>query len=486
MYCRPTLVTTPPVDEWVTAELQSLELQDVRLQNRAARLLQTLAEQPTLSIPAACATPAEMKGAYRFLCHKRVTFRTLLAPHLSCTLTRAQAYETLLCLADITEFNYTDKTVAAELGYIGDNKTRGLQCMPLLAVTPERVPLGLVDIRYWWRTDITSKAAARKHRPIEQKETFCWLWAYRKVCLLQGHLPTTTCVYVTDRGGDIYEIYAEVAQQSTPAAFVIRGDGYDRRLSDETPDGTEQASHLRMQVQAHPAVEFTVQFELPATRERTRRRVTQHGYAAAVWLQAPYRKGCRLPDVSVNVVLLVEADHPAGEKSLVWLLYTSLPVETADDALRVVDYYLSRWEIELYFKVLKSGCGVERLYLQTAERLLPCLALYLIVAWRVMYTVRLGRVCPTIPCTAVFTEAEWKALYLIRDPAADLTQPPTLGEMVALVAQSGGFVGTLGMHWPGIQTMWLGLQRLHDYALAYRQFGPEMHQRRHRIPQGKL
>ena len=485
MYSRPIFGSLAPADDWVQAELQGLDLQDARRVRRAERLLQTLANQPRLSIPAACATPAEMKAAYRFFDQEAVTFAALLTPHLACTRSRAAAEDTVLCLADITEFNYTEKAVAAELGYIGDNKSRGLFCLPILAVTPDRVPLGLVGLYKWLRTDLSHTATERKHWPIERKETYCWLWGYRKVCQWQATLPTTTCVYVTDRGGDIYEIYAAAARRpvASRAAFIIRGDGYDRCLLDATPTGAAQAAHLRAQVQAQPAVEFTVQFDLPATKERPGRTVCQHGYAGTVWLKAPYRKGQPLADVPVQVVLLVETAPPAGSTPLVWLLYTSLPVTTAAAAQRVVAYYLSRWEIELYFKVLKSGCAVERLYLHTAERLLPCLALYLIVAWRVLYTVRLGRACPGLPCPVLFTEAEWKAVCLIHDPAADVTTPPTLGEMVALVAQSGGFVGPVGERWPGIQTMWLGLQRLHDYALAYRQFGPETRARARRVQQ---
>jgi len=473
MYSRPILLDDTLADDWASVELQGIDLRDSRLTDRAVDLLQTLANHPTLSIPAACATAAKTKGAYRFLDHKRVTFSTVLAPHRACTHTRAQAEDTVLCLADITEFNYTNKTVAAELGYIGDNKTRGLFGVPILAVTPDRVPLGLVDCQYWLRAECTRPAAARKHWPIEQKETFCWLRAYRTVCQWQATLPTTTCVYITDRGGDIYEIYAEVSVQpeAARAAFVIRGDGYDRCLLDATPAGEPQAAHLRAQVLAEATVKFPVQFELPATPDRPARVVVQQGYAATVWLKAPYRKGRPLPDVAVNVVLLVEENPPSGISPLVWLLYTSLPVTTEAEALRVVAYYLGRWEIELYFKVLKSGCAVEELYLQTAERLLPCLALYLIAAWRLLYTVRVGRACPDMPCTLVFTEAEWKAMRLIYDPEADLTTAPTMSEMVTMVAQSGGYVGAVKERWPGIKTMWVGMQCLHDYALAYHQFG---------------
>jgi len=474
-----------PIDaatDWATAEFHGLDLGDARLEARAIATVQTLARQARESIPVAGQSPAEIKGIYRFLDNGRVTPAALLAPHGRATRDRIRAQAEVLVLHDLTELNYTDKGVADELGYVGDNQTRGLFFDPLLAVTPDRVPLGLVDTHTWLRAKPEGKAKDRKLWPIERKETYCWLRGYRQTCVLAAEVPHTRIIYVADRGGDIYEMYHEAAcRQETPhAEFVIRGCDYGRGLAPVDAQGQAQQAKLRAHLAAQPAG-GTITFALPATAEHPARAVTQTLRAAAVRLKAPYRKGTKLADVTVHAILLIEETPPPGQDALTWLLYTSLPIDTAADIRRVLASYFVRWEIELFFKVLKSGCTVERLYLQTADRLLKALACYWLIAWRILYCTRLGQACPDLPCTAVFTPVEWQAVYLIYYDTLPAT-PPTLQEMLHLVARSGGFVGRAGDGQPGIQTVWLGFQRAHDYALAYQRFGPGRRPRRPPVP----
>jgi hypothetical protein len=155
-----------------------------------------------------------------------------------------------------------------------------------------------------------------------------------------------------------------------------------------------------------------------------------------------------------------------------WILLTSLPIETLDQVRRVIQNYCVRWLVEVFFRTLKSGCRVEERRFEEVDRFLPCLAIYLIVTWRTLYVCRLGREFPDISCEAVFEPAEWQSVYQIvkRDPPPK--QPPTLREMVRLVAQLGGYVNRKREDEPGPQTVWLGLQRLHDIALCWQVFGP--------------
>jgi hypothetical protein len=98
-----------------------------------------------------------------------------------------------------------------------------------------------------------------------------------------------------------------------------------------------------------------------------------------------------------------------------------------------------------------------------------CLALCLIVACRVLFVTRLGRVCPEMPCGAVFTEAEWRAVYQIvkRQPAAAM---PGLGELLVMIAELGGYLNRKHAGPPGPQTIWIGLQRGRDFALTWSVF----------------
>jgi hypothetical protein len=168
-------------------------------------------------------------------------------------------------------------------------------------------------------------------------------------------------------------------------------------------------------------------------------------------------------------VLVCEVDPSAGEPAIEWLLLTSLPASTFDQVCLIIKYYTCRWEIEVYFRVVKSGCAVQELQLETVDRFVNCLTLYLIVAWRVLFVMRLGRECPDLPCEAVFTTEEWQAVYQIvqRKQAEKM---PTLGEMVIMIAGLGGYLNRKTDGPPGPQSMWIGMQRARDFALAWAAF----------------
>jgi hypothetical protein len=241
--------------------------------------------------------------------------------------------------------------------------------------------------------------------------------------------------------------------------------------------GGEQAtkeSHARYRklnvlLQAAPALgELT--FTVPPTATRPAREVTQDIRTVTVTLQPPARTGLKLQPATVQVIWCHEATPPDGVEPLDWLLYTSLPVNTAAEAMWVVQRYLQRWDIELYFKILKSGCQIEQLYLQTKSRLQTALALYMIVAWRILQFTRLGRASPDLPCTVLFSALEWQTVvshFTRRLPDA----PPSLQTVIRLVGRLGGYVGRRGDGEPGIQALWIGLSRLRDMvqgALALR------------------
>ena len=147
-------------------------------------------------------------------------------------------------------------------------------------------------------------------------------------------------------------------------------------------------------------------------------------------------------------------------------------MDTTEQIETIIDYFLARWEIELFFKILKSGCKIEALYLQSPEAIYNILALYLIIAWRLLWCTRLGRACPDLPCTVVYTEDEWKTIYHIVEQRAPPATPPTLQESTHCIVRCGGFLCRPSDGNPGIKTMWIGLRRLYDFVLAYQTFGP--------------
>lgn len=170
-------------------------------------------------------------------------------------------------------------------------------------------------------------------------------------------------------------------------------------------------------------------------------------------------------------MLVEETAPPEGEDPIRWILLTSLPVDTLADVQRIVGYYCHRWQIEIYFRTLKSGCRIQERYFETMNRLENCLAIYIVIAWKILYLCRLGQECPDLPCNVIFSDSEWKAVYTIVKHKPAPSQPPTLNELIRLIASLGGYVirkNTI----PGTQTLWLGLQRVHDLANAWDTFGP--------------
>ena len=470
-----TNLSSPPAPglDWVETETSGLDLGDARLNRRQRQLLERCFTQCSQSIPGACQGAAEVKAAYRFLEHAKVTVANILSPHLHATAQRARQQPVVLAVQDTTSLDFTGKAVAAELGPLEASTHRGLFVHATLAVTPERVCLGLVAVKLHVRE--TASAQVDHHAlPFAAKESVRWRESYLAACRLAQAAPQTRVVSVADREGDIYELYQAVAAQGTAprAEYVVRA-AQNRRARVTDTEGVARLTKAWDAVATLPVC-GEVTYTLAKTATRAARTVTQTLQAGTVTLVPPSRPAAAdaLTPVAVQLVLLREAAPPPGETPLEWLLVTTLPVDTPAAALEVVRYYLCRWEVELYFKVLKSGCQVEKLYLSTRERLRKCLALYLIIAWRVLYVARLGAACPALPCTALFDTAEWHAVVLMstRQPPAET--PPSLGELVRMIAGFGSYVGRPGDGHPGITSLWIGLQRAMDFARAYETFGP--------------
>lgn len=455
---------------WVEQELATVALGDARLARRSQALLRRMSAQCQASLPVACHGWAEIKAAYRFFAHPQVTLGTILAAHRDATVARVAAHPVVIVAQDTTELDLTGTRVAPQLGPLTQTHRHGWLAHLSLAVTPDRVCLGVLAAQVWTRAaDDPHKKRRRKQTPFAEKESARWLQGYTHACTLARQAPDTQVVSVADREGDIYELY--VAAAAGEAAWVVRA-AQDRSLLGH-PSAPGGVAAKLWDALAAAGVRGEVVCTLPAKGGRPARPVQLTARATTLTLRPPYRVGDTLAPVEVRAVLLREEAPPADTAPVEWLLVTSLPVATWAEVQVVIDCYLCRWQIECYFKVLKSGCQVEKLQLQTPERLLACLGLYLIVAWRVLYLTMLGRVCPDLPCTVVFADAEWKAVTMIETGQLPASTPPSLGTMVRAIARQGSYVGRAGDGHPGSISIWTGLQRVMDYARAWEAFGPE-------------
>lgn len=459
------------MNAWVKEELFRVNLPDARLNARMHKILDRVGNKPGVSIPAACKGWDETNGAYRFFNNDKVTEEKVLETHTEATLKRMSDHKVVLCIQDTTEMDYTGRKLS-DAGPLNKDYQLGFFNHVTLSVTPDRLCLGVLDAHMWSRDfyDL-SKNDTHKQRPIEEKESYRWLASYRKLCKLSGQFPETTLVSMSDREGDIYECFLEAAQQEQPcrAEYIIRG-CQDRSLPDKDEDRCYKK--LMQEISEKPILGH-VEFKLSGTEERTARNVVQSVQSGRIRLKPPYRKGCKLPEVEINAVLTQEINPPDGEDPVVWLLLTSLEIKTFEQACLVVKYYLCRWQIEIYFKVLKSGCKIEDRQFETAEGMKSCIAMYMIVAWRVLFVTMVGRECPDLSCTVLFEDDEWKAVYMIVKEEKPPETPPSLGDVIIMIARLGGYLDRKSDGPPGPKTMWVGLQRMVDFALAWQSFGPK-------------
>ena len=441
----------------LAAELAAIDLGDQRLNHRAQRVAEKLGEKPTVSIPAACGGWDETKAAYRLFDHPEVTAEGVLAPHIACTEERLRAHPRVLCVQDTTELDYTSKQDIAGLGPLNYETRRGMYLHPTLALTPERVPLGLLDLYSWVREPGSLGQEKDPSRALEEKESVRWVDGFAGVNALAEQLEDTRLTYIADREGDIYDLFVEAPCPERGADWLVRVQHQERLLTD--------GRKLRAVLDAAPVL-TEVTFDKPASNGRPARTVHQQIKAVRVTLKAPSRPDRTLAEVTVTALLAFEPNPPADEDPLVWVLLTNLPVETPQQAIEKLAWYLCRWQIEVYFKVFKSGCRVEQLQLEKRERLEPALAFYMIIAWRVLYLTMLGRECPEMPCDTVFADEEWRAVYLVTQRQAPPDAPPSLDTMVRMVATLGGFLNRKSDGFPGPKTLWIGLQRIPDFVVA--------------------
>lgn len=462
--------------EWVEKELFGIDLGDKRLNRRCGKVLRRLAADPQASVNAACKGWTETHAAYEFFKNQRVDEHKILEPHYRATVERMKEHPVVLVAQDTTELEYTRKSRNVRgAGPLNAETRRGFYDHTHLALTPQRLCLGVVGMDFWARDDETFRQAKeRKFEPIEEKESFRWLKGYRLACELAEQLPQTRIVSIADREADIYECFLEGQQPGPPrrADWIIRAKE-NRSLPEPDPEAGASCYGKLFDAIAATVVLGKRTLRLPKTGARKARKAKVTIRAQRIRLKAPYRPGVRLPDVAVNVVLVREEKPPSGEEPLEWLLLTSLPIASLKRALRVIDYYACRWQIEVFFRVFKTGCKVEEIQLETAERLRSCLALYKIVAWRVLYVTMLGRECPDLPCDVLFADEEWKSVWTICSDQPLPKRAPPLKEFLPMIAELGGYNGRKHDLPPGPKAIWIAIRRMGDFAIAWQSFGPE-------------
>jgi hypothetical protein len=456
---------------WTDREVDEGVFKDARLGKRFRELLIQLGGGMGESIPFACQDWANTKAAYRFFSNDRVQEGDILSGHFGATRERFEATEgTVLLLQDTTEFSYerarpelVGMTKSVNTGKDQKGRPRshtlcGILMHSSLAVTTDGLPLGLAAVKFWTRKKFKGTAALKKkinptRVPIEQKESVRWLDNLRQSIDLLGD--PSRCIHVGDRESDIFELYCLTQELGTH--FIVRmqtdrlaGDGA-HTISSEMEEIAIKGLH-RVQVRDQNGEMTAVTLELKCKR---------------IHVQPPIGKQKRYPALDLTVIHATERDAPKGRKPIDWKLMTDLPARTRAEVIEKIDWYALRWKIEVFHKILKSGCKAEDSKLRTADRLANLMAVYCILSWRVFWLTMLNRAAPDAAPTTALTASEISLLdQLVVDAGSRRCRPGTLSYYLTKLARLGGYLARSNDPPPGNTVIWRGLSRLTDIEIG--------------------
>ena len=395
---------------WWETELAGCLFADARLGQRLQKIIERMGGAIGASLPFACQDWASTKAAHRFFSNDRVSEEEILAGHFGATRERTTAAGgTLLVLQDTTEFTYQRERPEAigltysvnsgkhKAGRLRTHTVCGLLMHSSLVVTTDGLPLGLSAVKFWSRQKFRGTAALKRkinptRVPIEQKESYRWLENMRQSTELLGD--PGRCVHIGDRESDIYELFCTAQELGTH--FLVRtcvnrlaGDG-GHTIADEIRETRLKGVH-RVEVRDGKGRTGTALVELRYRRIR---------------VLPPIGKQKRYPALTLTVIYATERGKPADRPAIEWKLITDLPVATRAAAVEKLHWYAQRWKIEVFHKILKSGCRAEDARLRTAERLVRLIAVFCILGWRVFWMTMMRRVAPDAIPKLILTRIE--------------------------------------------------------------------------------
>jgi hypothetical protein len=439
-----------------------------------ARICERRFELPHVSFSRACGADGR-QAAHRIFSNSKTTVSGLLAGHYAQTRARCQAHlsflstdgaqppgERLLVVQDTTVFKYTSHAATEGLGPIHTSENgRGLLSHAAIVLPKSGPPLGLAHLSVWARDPQEHGkrrlAYSRTKDPIEIKESQKWIdgiWG------AEATLPDCPLLVICDREADIFELFA--AHRSERTELLVRS-RHPRRVEVE---GEPAPVPLPEALGSAPLL-GTMDVQVPRAPKRPARMARLHLRACQVTLRPPTTlprplDGSKHPKQTLFAIEAHEVD-PTGPEPIRWILLTTMPVRTAEEAEQMVRTYTRRWVVEDIHLVLKSGLRAEQLQFDDAHSLMNALATLYVVAWRVLHARDTARFCPDAPASQLVTDDELEALQ-----AAEGRTLPTVRDVVRAIACLGGFPRYPSAGEPGVRSLCAGLQRLEAILIGWR------------------
>jgi hypothetical protein len=444
---------------WAGRIAGQADLPDERLNTRLATILTTFASRPLDAIPQAAGSAGQAKAIYRFLDNKRMGLDDFLQPLVDTTVDGCRGLPTLLAIQDTSSASYPTLAATTGLGKLNDGNVLGLFFHTTLAVDLEGVARGLLHQSFWSRP-VDQKLESHKKRPIQDKESYKWLEGIEAAEEAIDQLPADQrprLIHVFDREGDIHEVLQRITD--SPHGAVIRA------AQNRSVAGPITQAFAAIAAAPAVAVRRVTLAEATAAKKRT----VQLAFRSLTLTLTPGTQNRRRQPLTWTLVEARQLDAAEGVEPLHWLLWTTEPAQTIEEILHVLEIYKRRWLIEDFHLTLKSGCRVEKLSLETYQRLCKAIILYSAVAVRIVAMRNLAREHPQAPCTLLLATMQWQALYAYfhkHRPRAD-TPLPTIGEAVRWIGRLGGHLNRKRDGMPGVRTLWRGWRDLDILVAGY-------------------
>jgi IS4 transposase len=450
----------------VVREFRGLKLGDWRREQRVRRIVEALQVRPAESFPKAMATRARREAFYRLVENEEVTFAALFAPHAAKTAERCVEHRTVLVIHDTTKFSF-DGEGRSGLGKI-NSAGQGFLGHFSIAVSADgkREPLGALAVKTWSRPE-RGVSTRRKKGELSQadvrkskRESARW---YQGVAAAEEQLEETrvAAVHVMDSEGDDYLTFALLAEKRQ--RFVVRG--YHDRLMEDAFGKTSKVKEFVATsiIQARRSVKLSPRKKQLFQQKSRKRAQSREGRETQLAIRAEpvdVRRPTHVKDdvpktLTLNVVHVREVDDEVLEP-VDWLLYTTEPIDTREDILRIVDIYRARWVVEEFFKALKTGCAFEKRQLESMHTLENALALFIPMAWGLLRLRVLAREHPELSAAAVLTPTQ---ITILRKKKLLSTSNPSAQQAMLAVAALGGHIVNNGS--PG----WIVLGRGYEDLL---------------------
>jgi len=486
--------------------LPELDCGDSRINKRAKSVIDSITLSPNKTIPHAMGNWADTKGCYRLLSSDKLTTKSLIKSNLNITcknLLNIPDNSLILASNDTCELNFNNlESASDELGYISDNRSKGLILHNLLFTQTDGVPVGVPNQQIFVRKKGSKQKSNTKNKTkkIEDKESYKWIQSVKTINKIKDREElkdkNLTYLVVADRESDIYQIFDESLKHKN-IELLIRS--YHNREFKEVSDGNkkDKINRINSIENSNKKLIDTITIKLSKKRPNGVDEIKAKVYFKKLLLQKPksLKKDNNIKDeIQVNYIEVIEIaksnssqlkDYDKNYK-IQWKLITTLDIKTDKqqvlksknlklNVLKIVDYYTKRWIIERFHYILKSGCNIEKLKLRELSRIEKAIHLYSISAIQILYLTYSKRVYTQTKIKDVIPIDDWKLLYLLvtqrtkKHKIQNIKKIPknileaTVDKYILYLAILGGYLNRKHDKQPGLKVIWRGLK---DFDIA--------------------